>query len=289
MEFGSSRSVPAFAVMSTSGPYRYLPQEILDSIVDLLRDEPETLETCCLVSKSWVPCARMHLFARIVFECPAHLEAWKETFPDPTNSPAHHTRFLVVHRPEVVTVADAEEGCWIPTFSNVERLELRNEEVSAGGLNLVPFHNFLPALKSLRLVFESISLSAVFNLICSPPLLEDLDLKIGDVEISDGGSTVFRPPTSPPLTGTLTLSFRRGMDYFTRRLLDLPNGLHFRDLICTLSRGEALKWVPVLVEGCSDTLEHVRVGSFTPRELRPFGFCGCQTDSTYQNSVGPIR
>jgi hypothetical protein len=263
--------------MSTSGPYRYLPPEILDSIVDLLHDEPESLEACCLVSKSWVPRARMHLFARIVFECPAHLEAWKEIFPDPANSPAHHTRFLVVHRPEVVTVADAEEGGWILTFSNVERLELWNE-VSAGGLNLLPFQNFSPVLKSLRFNFDSFPLSKAFNLICSLPLLEDLSLKIGDVEIDDGDSTVFRPPTSPPLTGTLTLNLRRGGDYFVRRLLDLPNGLHFRDLLCTLTRSEGLRWVSALVEGCSDTLECFSVRSFTLRESRPFGFCG-GTDS----------
>ncbi|KAF9644347.1 hypothetical protein BDM02DRAFT_3103092, partial [Thelephora ganbajun] len=45
----------------------YLPPETLDYIVDFLHDNRETLEQCCLVSKSWVPRARKHLFADIKF------------------------------------------------------------------------------------------------------------------------------------------------------------------------------------------------------------------------------
>jgi hypothetical protein len=255
-------------------PEPYLPPEILDSIVDLLHDDPKTLKNCCLASKSWVPRTRMHLFARIVFKCPAHLKSWKESFPDPENSPAHHTRSLIVNvrNPRVVTTVDANEGGWVLTFSNVERLELRGR-ISDSALDLVPFHNFSPVLKSLCLVFRSISLSKVINLICSLPLLEDLNLKIGEVDITDGDSTALRPSTSPPLTGTLTLSLQTGLDRITRRLLDLPNGLHFRALLCKLlPYGGELQWATALVEGCSDALEYVRVGCFAPGELSFFGF-----------------
>jgi len=102
----------------------HLPPEIHDYTVDFLHDKPATLKQCCLVSKSWVPRARRHLFASINFDSVDDLEAWKETFPDPTNSPAYHTRSLFVGCPRLVTVVEAEEGGWIRAFSRVVRLKV---------------------------------------------------------------------------------------------------------------------------------------------------------------------
>jgi hypothetical protein len=55
----------------------HLPPELSDYIVDLLHDQPETLKWCCLVSKSWVPRTRRHLFGDIAFRYIPDLEAWK--------------------------------------------------------------------------------------------------------------------------------------------------------------------------------------------------------------------
>jgi len=70
-----------------------LPPEILDLIVDHLHDEPfalrAQLEICCLVSKSWVPRTRKHLFTHLTFDdslverSKSHIELWKRAFPDP--------------------------------------------------------------------------------------------------------------------------------------------------------------------------------------------------------------
>ena len=108
-------------------PDPHLPPEITDFIIDILGDERGTLKQCCLVCKSWVPCARKHLFHRIEFDCPAEVDAWKETFPDPANSPGHHTRSLAIDCPGVFTIADAEEGGWIEAFSNVVRLRISTD------------------------------------------------------------------------------------------------------------------------------------------------------------------
>ena len=112
---------------------RCLPPEITDSIVDLLRDEPGTLEQCCLVSKSWVPRTRTHLFSRIEFELPADVDAWKEIFPDPANSPGYYTHSLYIGCVEVFTITDTEEGGWIRAFSNVVRLR-----VADSGMRNIP-------------------------------------------------------------------------------------------------------------------------------------------------------
>ena len=104
-----------------------LPPETLDYIVDFLHDQPKTLKQCCLVTKSWVPRTRMHLFREIVFKYTSDLEAWRDTSPDPANSPTHYTRCLSFNCSLDVIVAAVEAGdYWIQVFSSVVKLNLRH-------------------------------------------------------------------------------------------------------------------------------------------------------------------
>ena len=101
-----------------------LPPEIFDYIVDLLHDKSETLRNCCLASKSWVPRARTHLFAEVAFRSLDDLKAWKQTFPDPVNSPACCTRSLIIGCAGVVPATVVEESSWVQGFSKVIRLSI---------------------------------------------------------------------------------------------------------------------------------------------------------------------
>ena len=103
-----------------------LPAEMLDLIINYLHNSKDTLRNCCLVSKSWVPRARQHLFAVVHSYTPKALRSWKETFPDPSTSPARYTKTLFINGAEVVTAADAEIGGWIRGFSRVVRLEVES-------------------------------------------------------------------------------------------------------------------------------------------------------------------
>ena len=120
-----------------------LPPEILDLIVDHLHYEPAALKACYVVSKSWIPRARKHLFAHVEFEA-YNLERWRKTFPDPSNSPAHHTRSLSILYPLKVTAEGTDVGGWIRTFRNVEHLELS----SLIPATFIPFHELWPTLRS---------------------------------------------------------------------------------------------------------------------------------------------
>ena len=251
---------------------RRLPPEVLDYIVDLLHDSRETLRDCCLVSKSWIPRTRTYLFADIKFESPINLEAWKKTFPDPAHSPGYHTRSLFVNCLRLITTADAEEGGWIRAFPNVANLEVWND---IGNLHepmdsLVPFHNFSPALKSIVVASRSLSLSEVFGLICTLPLLEDLRILCHGMGTSDDDGPSFQSSTSPVLSGTLLLHLPKGVGYTARRLLDLPNGLHFREFVCTLYLEEDIRWITALVGECSESLECIEINcSLSRTSLRP--------------------
>jgi len=103
-----------------SNPHRsHLPPEILDCIVDHLHDEPETLKQCCLVSKSWVPRSRKHLFANILFYTRRHPRAWKEAFPDLSRSPVHYTHTLAIDPLKTFAMVNAGEDAWAHILSRV--------------------------------------------------------------------------------------------------------------------------------------------------------------------------
>jgi len=246
-----------------------LPPEILDYVVDLLHDKPGALKQCCLVSKSWVPRTRKHLFANINLKRVYDLAAWKKTFPDPANSPAYHTRSLFVGCLDSVTVADAEEGGWIRAFSRVVWFKLRTSRHHYPDTCLVPFHNFSPALKSLQLI-SFLPRSRVFNLVCSLPLLEDLSICEPRIGGADSDRIDFQPPTSPLLTGTFESYNKGGSGPTVRWLLSLPGGFHFRKLVLTWRNEEDIRWITELVVGCSDTLECFDIQHTTCRTFPRF-------------------
>jgi hypothetical protein len=182
----------------------HLPEEMLDGIVDHLRGIKSALINCSLVSKSWIPRARRHLFVDIRFYTTKRLRSWKETFPDLSSSPACYAKTLAIDCLQVVTAADAEEGGWITGFSHVVHLEVACRAVRPDPeqpkISLVPFHGFSPAIKSLRVTVPALSSLRVFDLIFSFPLLEDLSVVIpyepltGDGDGSRGDEIPARLP-----------------------------------------------------------------------------------------------
>jgi hypothetical protein len=257
----------------------HLPPEMLDYIVDLLHDKPETLKLCCLVASSWVPRTRKHLFANIEFDSAARLERWKKTFPDPSSSPAYYTHTLFVGCPQAVTEADAEEGGWIRAFSRVSRLVMGSYLASVDGSKnpFVPFHKFSPALKSFCLTSTTLPYSEIFNLVCSFPLLEDLNLADDDWSLGDDdphGPQAVAPSTSPAFTGSLELYQMRRMAPIAHWLLSLPGGIHFRKLVLPWLHEGDHSLTTALVERCSHTLKSldiicslIRIGKPTWRLL----------------------
>ena len=109
-----------------------LSAEVLDHVVDFLHDSTKVLKSCYLVSKSWVPCSRRHIFASVAFRTPIDLEIWKETFQDSSTSSAFYTKALHVGCPDVVTAEDAEEGGWVRTFCRVVWFEVEVSETDSG-------------------------------------------------------------------------------------------------------------------------------------------------------------
>ena len=248
-----------------------LPSEILDRTVDFLHDDRESLFQCSLVSKSWIPRARQHLFTFVGFSSAAHLELWKQLFPDAATSPARYTRQVLLVFPELVAAASTVEGGWIHAFAHVIWLGLfirfRESDIDDLAASLRRFHGFSPSVKSLQLSFDTPPNSHIFTLISSFPHLEDLALTSlfhdddGLVDI-DVPQTIIQP--SPVFTGTLDLSLDGGKDRMANWLLSLPNGLHFRKIVTRWFHTEDAQSTNALMAGCSDTLECLIVAISRP-------------------------
>ena len=247
-----------------------LPPEILGLVLDQLHDESATLKACCVVSKSWVPPARRHLFARLTFGILAHqVESWMKAFPDPSTTPARHTRSLSIRGFPIINATDEDVGDWIRTFHNVVDLHLEHVVLTHHEA-LAPYCGFSHMVRSLRLTSTSFE---IFDLVCSFPLLEDLAL----VSLQSHGAAAEwnAPSTSPKLTGSLELSAVGGIRSATRRLLDFPDGLCFTNIAVSCI-GSDFESATDLVSRCSRALESLTLncsflGTFPP--VSPIGQC----------------
>ena len=255
---------PASNGFAETTMFSSLPPEILDFIVDHLHDEPSTLKSCCLVSKSWIPRIRRILFAKVEFSsdrCPIQL--WMNAFPDPCNSPAHHTHVLHFIDHNSIAAASMVAFAWVQRFCHINKLRIPNTSGSllaprAPG-PLVQLRGLSPTLTSLHLLGVSAPLSEVLDLICSFPLLEDLFLHF--VTTQGGSDRRYIPPTSPSLTGTLHMI--ELSPSLTRGLLDLPNGLHF-SRVTTWFPGGANSPEVDLISKCRNTLEDLTIDFSSP-------------------------
>jgi len=247
-------------------PNPSLPQEILDSIVDLLYDNSNALKDCCLVSKTWIPRTRKHLFAEIMFDIEQNLISWKKKFPDPSTSPAHYAETLHVCCLHAVTPADADAGGWIGGFSRVVNLKLDayRADIENAERFLVPFHGISPTIKSLYVYIAALPSSWVLDLILSFPLLEDLaldgdDLLISNIDDPDELPTSIQPSNPPTFTGSLELHLGSRIRPIVHRLLSIPSGICPRNLTLTACDEEDHLLVAALLLECSDTLESLDI------------------------------
>ena len=258
-----------------------LPPETLDLIVDNLSDEPTTLNACCALSKSWVTRTRRHLFHRIEFSSKIPIGLWTETFPDPSNSPAHYTRVLLLYGLTTIAAAGTHALPWVHSFDQIVELQVNTTVfLDYNDVSLASLRGLSPTLKSLSLSCASIPLSKLLNLICSFPLLQDLGLRLffpTDDPAADGWEA---PSNSPSLTGSLHLSGE--IRSVTRQLLDLPNGLHLAKITmaCRIELADSAR---DLLLKCSDTLESLDFSFYSSSAFSP----ACVVDQYLNTTHGP--
>lgn len=236
--------------VSITMPCPRLSAELLDYIVkNLRRTERSDFKNCCLVSKSWVPRARKYLFFHVAFRKGEDLESWKDTFPDPSTSPAHYTQHLSIGCPQTVTATDTEEGGLISTFCHVIRLDvhLDKHEIPSAMVNTIP----LPGLEFLHHppvgVFPA---SCVFSLMALFPHLEEL-IATNFAPNGDNRSDQWPTQKLPLSMRSISLSSVEGIKPIVSQILPSPGSLHLHSLEVALHCKEDFRLTTALVEECS--------------------------------------
>ena len=226
-----------------------LPQELYDCIIDELRDQPNSLKTCSLVSKSWAAQSQKHIFSTVKFSNDRDIGGWRNAFPDPASSLAHHARKLIINSPK-----ELPEDLF-PSFCNVTHLFLEVYRDRASPISLTGLHGFTPFLKSLETRFSYLHPIDILNLADSFPLLDNLSIIAGPSITPDTKAT---PPKPLKFSGSLHLSLhRKTMDAMVNHLLSLPGGIHFREL--SWSRGHDSSSAMALISACASTLKSLRL------------------------------
>lgn len=151
----------------------YLPQELVDSIIDHIHDDIGTLQICSTVCRAWLPAAQFHLLEHVSVETYDQLESLQQS-----SAPLLNTKKLTLHGrlliPEII-----KSSCW-SRFIALDQMSLKCLRTSSIEVDtmLGPFFDNFSLLKSLHITRAYFrSLHTLMRLIHSLPNLSRLELK----------------------------------------------------------------------------------------------------------------
>jgi hypothetical protein len=162
-----------------------LPQELIDSIIDELRNDICSLRTCSLVSKPWVYRSRKYLFATVRLPT-CLLRKWLECIPaDPTTplGPHYHARSLSIE-PATASAAFCIPKTFVDhlsSFTQVSKLAIASsrweewtDAFSDSGLVAKYFGGFGRSVRKLELTRVYLNMVALEALLDVFPRLEQI-------------------------------------------------------------------------------------------------------------------
>lgn len=243
-----------------------IPQDVIDEILDhLAADSGQaftgSLRSCALVSKSWVPSCRRHLFRTVVFAS-GDIPRWLRTFPAPEEGPARHVRDLQFS----VGIRDsAPKGFFdhTPWFVNVKRVTL------LGRGRWMPFVWRLPqSVTSLTLNMEVATLLQVRDITRDLPDLVDLSLSGSVVTVDRGTSSGIGRILVGRFSGKLQLRWGFANKDIMNMLLEIPTGLHFSEVQICATR-ECLLSTVRIAAACGENLVKLSYTASFARRFRP--------------------
>ena len=247
-----------------------IPQELIDEILDYLATDSDfkSLQSCALVSKSWVPSCRRHLFHTVLFT-PRGMARWLEAFPVPEESPAHlvrELRFALGGRYS----ASQDLFEYVQRFTNVEGVAW----LGYGGFQsswIISFGRSPQSLTSLTIETDTVTLVQIRDILAQLPNLDNLSL-VGFLDAVErralpGIGTVLRGR----FRGRLRLVNGYAEEGVMNMLLEVPTGLHFTELHV---RGvhESFPSTVRLAEACGKTLVKLSYTVSFNGKYHPF-FC----------------
>ena len=243
--------------MKGSGSGLWLPQEIVDHIVDYIWDDRPALLACIHLSCAWYLAARPHLYRTFTASDPARFK---------TIDSLRKIGVIHIVRKIFVIEEEGQEDFLSPpgalarlnAFTHLQELELTFIDI---GKLVLGLHDHCDVLRSnVRTLVLECTTGSVKRIICFIKLffnLENLTVNhIKKVATDDSDLPVIK--NSPPLTGKLELSMLQHQE-FTHELASMPNGIKFRTVDLRFCLEEQ-----VILEGCAGSMEQLVWHNFDP-------------------------
>ena len=204
--FPSPLSAPKPTPMSSSATSAHLPQELVDTVIDELKNDIGSLRACSLISKPWVYRSRKYLFATV--NLPTFLlRRWQDTIPtNPVElpDPHYHVQSLSLY-PSTGSAAFCIPETFVnhlSSFTQVSRLTITNslwEEwtnaFSDRALVSRYFGGFGRTLRRLELTRVYLNMAVLEGLLDIFPWLEEI-LIFSPMMVSEGPKSVEASPPS---------------------------------------------------------------------------------------------
>lgn len=271
-----------------------LPQELVDSIIDELKNDVASLHACSLVSKPWVHRSRKHLFGSVHLPI-CLLRKWLERIPAGPVSPLgphHHVRSLslqptAVYAPFCVPETFVDH---LSSFTQVSNLVithgLREEWTDAFSDSLLVtryFGGFGQALRSLELTRVYLDMVVLRALLGVFPCLEQLLIfspmmveRVGAPSHSRDHRSIVRaetsnaivPPKWAPTRSLDTITLLFPPTELAAGLANLP--LRCRELVLTEDCDYSGDMFNLLLASIGPTLESLAVQNTLDRGNRLF-------------------
>ena len=265
--------------ITVTGTWKGLPQEIVDHIVFMLRDDLKSLKSCSLTSKAMFVSTR-HVIHRKI--CLTWEKNWELlTLPEKqryirgerqgiavrvlSGIAAHgllpYARHLYININLNFTPANLQ-----PFNNHFQRFD-RIQELSVYRLHTpgflehfdTYFANFVPTLRSLHLDSPAGDTRTILDFICRFPHLDDLTFRMSSRDPYDWrtwkSASLPVIKKMPPFRGRLKLGeVSAWHNYIVEQLISLPGKRHFRFIDFRSCPFEAEQLV---INGCSGTLETI--------------------------------
>ena len=227
----------------------WLPQELVDCIVDYISDDRPTLFACTHLSRTWCISARFHLYRTFTVSASSEFDAVEDL-----------QRMGMIHlvRRMVATRKINQADFLLPTtltrlhaFTHLQELDIRYLDV---GNLLLWLHEHCDILKNtVRTLTLRYPRGSIKQLVCFINLFSNLEnLTVDSIDRTIAyDSKVPVIEYSPPLTGRLTLTGIFDPE-FIAGLASMQKGVRFRTVDLQFC-GE----VQEIIEACAESMERL--------------------------------
>ena len=239
----------------------YVPHELIDQIIDHLRNDPKSLNACALTARNWVPSARYHRFHSIRFHSAKKIDSFHQLSQDAPGLLPYYQEAVICDDSGYIpaSILEAAANACL-TLPNLERIKFNNR-IYASTPRVVSILS--PIAAKITTLNLSGTLFASPNdfwpLICSFPNLNTVQACGVTFSSTDEAAPPQVNTYEPPITTFAISTSRQG--FVIERLINPPFPLRFlRNFEILYMDPNQTTLVP-LAESIQETVTHLRFGA----------------------------